>query len=184
MTTSKRKQSLRELSTDALDVVLGGSAPAPMGLGGSLPSSQTQSSSPFQHATTSGAASAGVGYTDHFGLHLGGGAGGGGDAAPSSDPGHAAGPQGMGGSDAHDGSSHDGNAHDGSHDGNAHDGDNHGEYPPAHSGSADHHDGSPAEQLAINADSAFQLLDQAQPTDAQASAADHGAAPEGLGGTW
>lgn len=178
MTTSKRKSSaLRELSTDALDVVLGGSAPAPMGLGGSLPSSQTQSSSPFQHATTSGAATAGVGYTDHFGLHLGGAAGGSADSASSSDAGHA-GPQGMGGSDAHDGSSHDGNAHDG------HAGDNHGEYPPAHAGGADHHDGSPAEQLAINADSAFQLLDQAQPTDAQASAADHGAAPEGLGGTW
>ena len=53
--------TVAELPLDALDNVLGGAGTSPMGMGGSLAAAAT-ATAPTSH---------GVGYHDHFGLHLG-----------------------------------------------------------------------------------------------------------------
>jgi hypothetical protein len=61
---TKRSNSIvQELSLEALETVMGGSA-APMGLGGSIMPSPL-------HPQAAASSHSGVGYTDHFGLHIG-----------------------------------------------------------------------------------------------------------------
>jgi hypothetical protein len=149
---------IRELPLEALDNVMGGSA-APMGLGGSIMPSPLHSpaSSLTSHATT------GVGYPDHFNLHLGG-------HGPIASTGAAAAAAGLtgvaGAAQAGMGST--------------------GAAPLGLGGSTG---GAIAGHPSVNATSAFQLLEQAAPQDAQAQdaqaqseAASGAAMPEGLGG--
>ncbi len=152
---SKRNtESVQELSLDALETVMGGSA-APMGLGGSI---MPPSAHPQAQAAGHGIPGLhGVGYTDHFGLHLGHGTAAHGTAAGAT---AAAGPA---AATANAGSVSSSTS---------------APSPMGLGGSTGHG--------AVNATSAFQLVEQAAPQDAQAQDAqgqDAGAAmPEGLGG--
>ena len=155
-------QPVQELSLEALDVVMGGSAP-PMGLGGSIMPSPLHQQSV---ATTS--ASTGVGYTDHFNVGIGG-MGGHGSHGPATSAEHAA----AGAASASMGAAMGPQA---------------GGVQTAEPGPLGLGSNSAGGHAMVNATSAFQLVEQAAPQDAQAQTdaqpqdASAAALPEGLGG--
>lgn len=174
--------TVAELPLDALDNVLGGAGTSPMGMGGSLAAAAT-ATAPTSH---------GVGYHDHFGLHLGASGGdhnGLGFHEAGHDP-HAASQQATGVATTHGpspvgmGGSIGGTGMPGA---SATTGDASAQHAPAggipaSAAAAEH--GS-AGQFEVNATSAFSLVDQAAPQDdAAAAAAEHGPAPVGLGGDY
>jgi hypothetical protein len=162
------RKDLEELDLDVLDTITGGSAPLPMGLGGSSPQQHPVTAAATTTVIPGVAAPTGtnVGYTDHFGLTF---ADAGAASAHTSDPtsGHGSGPMGMGGSSPSDSSGSAG-ATDGHHDGSG-------------NGTGDHNGDGHGHHANVGAQSAFDLVDQtANAIDATIA---HFAGPMGLGQT-
>ena len=183
---TKTDSSITELDLDTLDIVMGGSA-LPMGLGGSMMPQQ-----PISHATAVGsipsAGAASVGYTDHFGLNIGGGM-----PVPTSSSVDAGGPMGMGGSNGgassssagatdHGATDHSSDTSGGGglftdgHAGDNHTGDNHTN--DQHVGD-NHQTNDVGAQLGVGVQSAFDAIDQT--VNSIDSAVAHYAGPQGLG---